>query len=257
MPRGQLALAIALTVLSYAVLTGYDQLGFAYIGKAMPRTRIALTSFLAYAISNSVGLGMLSGASVRYRFYTRWGVTTEELTGIVFSYSVTFWLGLFALGGLSLVVAPLPGGRELPAHHLVRLAGWLLMAIPAAYVAIATRRRQPLRLWRVELPMPSPRIAAAQLAVSSIDWALAGAVLYVLLPPGTISFVAFLGLFLVAILVGMAEPRARRRWRVRRPDGAVAEAVSELGPASPGAGGVSHRVLPRAVDGRLDRARRR
>ena len=52
--------------------------------------------------------------------------------------------------------------------------------------------------------MPSSRIAAAQLAISSIDWALAGAVLYVLLPPGTLSFVAFLGLFFVAILLGMA-----------------------------------------------------
>ena len=47
-------------------------------------------------------------------------------------------------------------------------------------------------------------IAAAQLALSSIDWALAGAVLYVLLPPSALSFVAFLGLFFVAILLGMA-----------------------------------------------------
>ena len=203
-PRGQLALAIALTVLNYAVLTGYDQLAFAYIGKALPRARIAMTSFLAYAISNSVGLAMLSGASVRYRFYTRWGVTTEELTCIVFSYSVTFWLGLFALGGLSLVVTPLPSVHELPAHQLVTLAGWLLMLVPVAYVVVATRRRKPIRLWRVELPMPSPRIAAAQLALSCIDWALAGAVLYVLLPPSPLSFVAFLGLFLVAILLGMA-----------------------------------------------------
>jgi phosphatidylglycerol lysyltransferase len=203
-PRGQLALAIALTVLSYAVLTGYDQLAFAYIGKPLPRARIALTSFLAYAISNNVGLAMLSGASVRYRFYTRWGVTAEELSYIVFSYSVTFWLGLFALGGFSLVVAPLPGARVLPAHRLLTLAGWLLMLVPVAYVVIATFRRRPLRLWRVELPMPSPRIAAAQLVLSSVDWALAGAVLYVLLPPGTLSFVAFLALFLVAILLGMA-----------------------------------------------------
>ena len=36
---------------------------------------IAAASFLAYAISNNVGFAMLSGASVRYRFYTRWGVT--------------------------------------------------------------------------------------------------------------------------------------------------------------------------------------
>ena len=101
-PRPRLAVAIALTALNYFVLTGYDQLAFAYIGKALPRARIALTSFLAYAISNNVGLAMVSGASVRYRFYTRWGVTAEELSRIVFSYSVTFWLGLFALGGLSL-----------------------------------------------------------------------------------------------------------------------------------------------------------
>ena len=204
MPRGRLALAIALTALNYAVLTGYDQLAFVYIGKALPRARIALASFLAYAVSNSVGLAMLSGASVRYRFYTRWGITTEELSRIVFSYSVTFWLGLLALGGLSLVLTPLPAERELPAHHFVTLAGWLLMLVPMAYVAVSTRRRKPLRLWSVELPMPSPRIAAAQLALSSIDWALAGAVLYVLLPPSTLSFFVFLGLFFVAILIGMA-----------------------------------------------------
>jgi phosphatidylglycerol lysyltransferase len=203
-PRGRLALAIALTVLNYGVLTGYDQLAFAYIAKALPRARIALTSFLAYAISNSIGLAFLSGASVRYRFYTRWGVTSEELSRIVFSYSVSFWLGLFALGGLSLVVTPLPGSRELPAHQLVRLAGGLLMLLPVAYVVVTAVRRRPLRFWSVELPMPSFRIATAQLALSCLDWALAGAVLYVLLPHSTLSFVAFLGLFFIAILIGMA-----------------------------------------------------
>jgi phosphatidylglycerol lysyltransferase len=203
-PRRHLALAFALTVVNYTVLTGYDQLAFAYIGKVLPRKRITLTSFLAYGIANSVGFTMLSGASVRYRFYTRWGVTAEELSRIVFSYSVTFWLGLFALGGLSLVMTPLPSARELPAHGLVTLAGWLLMLVPVAYVVITTRRQTPLGLWKVELPMPSPRIAAAQLALSCLDWALAGAVLYVLLPPSALSFVTFLGLFFVAILLGMA-----------------------------------------------------
>ena len=53
-----------------------------------------MTSFLAYAISNNVGFAMLSGAAVRYRLYTRWGITAEELSRIVFWYVVTFWLGL-------------------------------------------------------------------------------------------------------------------------------------------------------------------
>ena len=75
------------------------------------------TSFIAYAVANNVGFAMLSGASVRYRFYTRWGVTADELSRIVFSYSVTFWLGLLALGGLSLVARarfPLAHGGRRP-----------------------------------------------------------------------------------------------------------------------------------------------
>jgi phosphatidylglycerol lysyltransferase len=203
-PRRQLVLAIALTVLNYLVLTGYDQLAFVYIGKPLSRARIAAASFLAYAVANNVGLSALSGASVRYRFYTRWGVTAEELSRIVFSYSVTFWLGLLALGGLALVAAPPPRASAPPAHHVLALAGWLLMLIPLAYVGLTVVRRTPLRLWRVELPMPSPRMAAAQFALSCIEWSLAGAVLYVLLPPSPLSFVAFLGLFVSAILLGIA-----------------------------------------------------
>ena len=137
-PRFALALAVGLTVLNYAVLTGYDLVAFAYIQKPVPRTRVVLTSFLAYAISNNVSFAMLSGASIRYRFYSRWGVTAEELSRIVFSYSVTFWLGLFALGGLSLVVRPPSISGALPAGPVASLAGWLLMLIPLAYVVATT-----------------------------------------------------------------------------------------------------------------------
>lgn len=203
-PRSQLGLALILTAINYAALTGYDLLAFAYIGKTLPRARIALASFLAFAISNNVGFTMLSGASVRYRFYPRWGVTAEEFPRIVFSYSVTFWLGLFGLGGLSLVVSPLPSARELPAHQLLEPMGWLLMLAPLVYLLATVVRRRPLRLLGFELPLPSPWIAAGQALISAIDWALAGAVLYVLLPASSVSFLQFLGTFLVAILIGMA-----------------------------------------------------
>jgi phosphatidylglycerol lysyltransferase len=202
-PASRLALALALTAVNYATLTGYDLLAFAYIGKVLPRSRIALASFLAYAISNNVGFAMLSGASVRYRFYTRWGVTAKELSRIVVSYSVTFWLGLLGLGGLSLVVSPLPSTRELPAHQLLAPAGWLLLLVPPAYLVATILRQRPLRFRSFELPMPAPALAGGQVLVSAIDWTLAGAVLYVLLPPSGLSFVQFLGTFLVAVLIGM------------------------------------------------------
>jgi phosphatidylglycerol lysyltransferase len=203
-PRAALALAIALTALNYIVLTGYDLIAFAYIGKRLARTRVMLTSFLAYAVANNVSFAMLSGASVRYRFYSRWGVTAEELSRIVFSYSVTFWLGLVALGGLSLIVIPLPISGELPASQLAAFAGWALMLMPFAYLAATVLRRRPLQLWKLALTLPSPSIAVSQLILSVVDWALAGAVLYVLLPQSELAFLPFMGAFLVSILLGMA-----------------------------------------------------
>ena len=74
-PPTQLLIALLLTALNYAALTGYDLLAFAYIGNPLSRWRVAGASFLAYAVANSVGFAMFSGAAVRYRFYTRWGVT--------------------------------------------------------------------------------------------------------------------------------------------------------------------------------------
>ena len=203
-PLSRLLAALLLTALNYAALTGYDLLAFAYVGKTLPRARIVLASFLAYAISNNVGFAMLSGASVRYRFYTRWGVTTEDLSRIVFSYSVTFWLGLFGLGGLSFLVSPLTAARGLPGHQALQLVAWLLVLTPPAYLLAAALRRRPFRLRTFELPLPSLNIAIGQALISAIEWALAGAVLYVLLPPTSLPFLQFLGAFLIAILIGMA-----------------------------------------------------
>ena len=90
---------------------------------------------------------MLSGASVRYRFYTRWGVTAEELSRIVFSYSVTFWLGLLAARRAE------PCRQPAACTHASSRGtscssprDWLLMLVPPAYVVATIVRRRPLRI---------------------------------------------------------------------------------------------------------------
>lgn len=203
-PPARILAALLLTALNYAALSGYDLLAFAYIGNPLSRRRVAAASFLAYAVANSVGFAMFSGAAVRYRFYTRWGVTARELTRVVFSYSVTFWLGLLSLGGLSLVASPLFAAQTLPGHELLAPLGWLLLLACLAYLVVVMLRPRPIRAWGLELPLPPPRIAFAQLGVSSLEWALAAAVLFALLPPSRLSFLGLLGAFLAAHVLGLA-----------------------------------------------------
>ena len=201
--RAALILSLILTILNYIVLTGYDRLAFAYIGKVLPWRRIVGTSFVAYAIANNVGFPALSGAWVRYHFYARWGVTAEELSRIVIAYSVTFWLGLLALAGMSVAFSPLPRASVFPGR-CQPAAGWLLMLVPLAYIATCGLRRTPLRLWRLQLALPTRARHRTTRRGLALEWSLAATVLYVLLPPSPLSFVEFLGTFVVAIPLGAA-----------------------------------------------------
>lgn len=202
-PPAGLLLAALFTALNYGVLVVYDLLAFRYIRRPLSPRRIAATALLAYAFANNLGFGAVSGASVRYRFYSRWKVGWEQLSSIVFFYSVTFWLGLLLLGGISLALTPLSANSRLPGVSLAPIAGWALIAVTMAYV-VAAAAGAVIRVRAWSLPLPGWRLALGQIAISSIDWVLAGAVLYVLLPAGRPSFMTFLGAFLASMLLGLA-----------------------------------------------------
>ena len=202
-PWPQVAAAMALTVVNYAVLTGYDFLAFASIGKRLAPWRIGVASFLAYAVANNVGFALISGASIRYRFYTRWGLSAEELSRIIFSYSITLLARPAGAWRLE------PCGDAAASHRDTAATDRraLRLDAPGAERGLCRRMpasgRTPIRLWRFDLPLPRPAIAMAQWVVSSADWVLAASVLYVLLLDRGTPFFAVTGAFLTAQLIGL------------------------------------------------------
>jgi len=205
LPRSRLMLALLLTALSYGALTGYDTLAFRYVRHPLPYRRIAFSSFLSYVFSHNIGLSIFGGSAVRYRLLSAWGLSTFDIAKIVLFCILTFWLGFFALGGLALIVdpIPLPGSMSLPVGDL-RLAGVAFLFVVAAYVLWSATGKSA-RLRGVELPVPPLRLALSQVVISSIDWLLAAGALYVLLPeaPG-LSFARFVGIFVLTTMVAFA-----------------------------------------------------
>ena len=203
-PTTQIALALALTILNYLALTGYDTLAIRYVGKRLAYHRIALASFVAYVFSHNVGLSFLGGSAVRYRLFSFWGLTPADIARVIAFTGMTFWLGACGLGGLVLTFDPL----MLP--HSLRLAidssrplGIVLLVILGVYLPWSITRKMPVRIHGFEIEVPTLRITFAQLILSAADWALAASVLYVLLPhtPG-LSPATFLGGFLIAQILG-------------------------------------------------------
>jgi phosphatidylglycerol lysyltransferase len=203
-PHTSVLAAVVLTALNYVVLTLHDQLAFRYAGARLRWTRVGLASFVGYAISNNAGFALLAGASARYRFYARWGLSAATLSLVVLFYSLTFWLGLCLLAGTALVIAPPAAIRQAGFTLVGRGAGVAAIAVVAAYCATCVIRRAPLRIGQFKVPMPSSRLLIPQIAVSLADWLLAAAVLYVLLPAPRSAFLPMAGAFTVAQLVGVA-----------------------------------------------------
>jgi phosphatidylglycerol lysyltransferase len=205
LPASTLAAAVFLTALSYVALTGYDHTAIRHVGADLPWPTVALASFTAYAVSNSVGFSMLSGGSIRYRIYSAAGLGTGAIARVVAFCGLTFGLGLCAVGAVGLIVAPgaTAAMMGVPPAVIRLLAAILILPLPAAVFGAAFARR-PIRIGRFLIALPSPGIVMAQILIATADIVLAGAVLYILLPPElTISFPALLAIYSAALVVGL------------------------------------------------------
>jgi uncharacterized membrane protein YbhN (UPF0104 family) len=201
----KLVIAVLFTIASFLVLTGYDNLSLRYIRHPLPYRRTALASFINYAFSQGLGFPLLTGGSVRFRLYSRWGLSAAQITQLVVFASATFWLGVLTLAGIVFAIAPPGISRVLPvAGWIVRPVGLVMLSVVAAYAWWTLTGHKLLRLWSWRLRRPAPRLAALQLAVACADWVMASAVLFVLMPAEAgLHFPAFLGIFLLAFVAGI------------------------------------------------------
>ncbi len=204
-PLSHIVMAFGLTIVSYLVMTGYDHLAIRYIKNPVGTVKVTLASFISYAFSNTIGLSLLTSGSIRYRLYSSWGLSGENIARLVTFVVLTFWLGVAAIGSVVFIADPLPVSffKHLPLHS-TRPLGYLLAALVICYLMIVLFKKAPFRYRNWELRLPSFTVAWTQLLIGSLDWILAGCVLYVLLPEhAQVTFFQFLGIFLLAQVVAL------------------------------------------------------
>lgn len=206
-PASRVALCVLFSSCSYGMLTFYDWLALRGVRHPLPWRRVGLTSFIAFAIGHSAGLSWISGGSVRYRGYSKEGLSGLEIAGVVGLVSVTFVLGIGTLLGFSLLWESHQAARilHLDHGHQARLIGLLIFAVILGYLALTQRVKRSLSVFGREFRLPPFPITAGQILVASIDLCFAAASLYVLLPEATsIHFFSFVGLYVLALQSGVA-----------------------------------------------------
>ena len=205
-PARQILVACALTVLAFAILSGYDALALRYVGRRVPYRRIAFGSAIAYGVSQTLGFALLTGSAVRYRFWSAWGLSTAEIARAVSFVGATFTLGVVTICGAALLLEPAAtlAVARLPVG-VSRVVGAMLLTLVAAYLGWTVVRGGRPITWRDwHIPTPSARLAATQVGLGILDWTVASLVLYSLFPSGqTPAFLPFVGVFVMAQFLGL------------------------------------------------------
>lgn len=201
---GILLLALCAALVSYAALTGYDASSLRYVGARVPPRFIVLTSFVAFALGNNVGLGALSGGAVRMRLYSAAGVDASLIMRAIVFNMIAFGLGLCAVSAIGLMVGSdyVSPVLHVPAGLLNVIAIILLLLVSA--LVITCYRKRELRIGRRwKMPLPTGHLALIQLVISCTEIFSAAMVLWFLLPHDNLAFGRFLACYAIGLTAGV------------------------------------------------------
>jgi uncharacterized membrane protein YbhN (UPF0104 family) len=205
-PFDHLLMAFAFTMFSYLALSGYDMLALRYIKHPLEYPKVAMTSFITYAIAHNLGFSVFTGGGLRYRIYGAWGLSVLEITSLMGFGVVTFWLGYLTTSAIVLTTAPLtiPPEIKLPFATSMPL-GLLMIAALLAYLTWIVVIRKPLKIRGWQFEVPSGTATLSQIVLGTFDWLVAAGTVYVLLPGSAqVSYFHVLAIFLLAQIVGLA-----------------------------------------------------
>ena len=94
-PLDNLLYALCASFTGYVALSTYDYLALKYIQRKLAAWKWILTGFVGFSISNNAGHAIVSGGTVRYRFYSRWGISPGDIVKMVTFFRLYLSCSLF------------------------------------------------------------------------------------------------------------------------------------------------------------------
>jgi phosphatidylglycerol lysyltransferase len=212
-PAQRVAAALVCVAISYLLQTGYDYLALASLGRGGASVvKTAFAAFIANAFTNNIGLSMLTGPSIRYRFYSAGGFTPFEIAEVIAMTKLAFLNGLFAMAGIAEIIDPVRLPPTWP-HVSARAVGFLCL-LPAAVTFLwnALGRGSHIRFGRLRFSRPAQGVLVLQTTVACLHLVFAAFALYFLVPvealapAGFTNPFAFVSAFMAIKLAAMLIP---------------------------------------------------
>lgn len=198
-----LVVAGALTLCSFLVYASFDLIGRTYIRQNLVWKQILPVGIISYAFNLNLS-AWVGGIAMRYRLYSRLGVSTGNIAKILGLSLATNWFGYMAIAGVvfSSGLVTMPPGWKVSTTALQGIGALLVLASLGYLVACQFSKKRAWTIRGMEINLPSVRMACLQLLLGTLNWSLMAAVIFTLLP-AKLDYPLVLGVLLISAIAGV------------------------------------------------------
>ena len=198
-----LVIAGALTLCSFLVYASFDLIGRTYIRQNLVWKQILPVGIISYAFNLNLS-AWVGGIAMRYRLYSRLGVSTGNIAKTLGLSLATNWFGYMAIAGVvfSSGLVTMPPGWKVSTTALQGIGALLVLASLGYLVACQFSKKRAWTIRGMEINLPSVRMACLQLLLGALNWSLMAAVIFTLLP-AKLDYPLVLGVLLISAIAGV------------------------------------------------------
>lgn len=204
-PTFNIVMACMASFFGYIALSSYDYLALRYIGRHLAAWKWIFVGFVGFSISNNAGHAVVSGGAIRYRLYTRWRFRPNEIVRMVTFSGFTYLIACFFLSDLGWILTPAHAFEGAEASQwTTNLVAFISLIGLLGYFGLCLFYKKTVSIRDIPFHMPSVKMALAQVFIGACDILMAAGVLYFCLVPFVqIPFDVFIGVFIVAQVLGV------------------------------------------------------
>lgn len=204
LPPAAVLWAMAFSAAAYSLVGIYEGIALHRITGRWRMGYAMRTTVIANPVGRAIGVALVSGGALRYRFYSAIGLSAKQVGTLIVLMAMPYVLGVGWLIDLSLLFHPQVGSSALglttstvliiASIGLVKDVGWL---------AFVKMRRTPLSIGQLQLSLPSLAHTGLQITLGIAQILCNTVILYLLMPAElNMSWPAFIAIYCIAFVAG-------------------------------------------------------
>ena len=204
LPMSSVLGALACSMGAYLLVGLYEGIALERVSGQRRRWYALRTTIIANPIGRTVGVALVSGGALRYRFYSVIGLSAKQVGALIVLMTMPYLLGVGWLIDISLLLNPEHASKALRiSTTAILVVATLGLLKDVGWLVFVKLRTAPIAIGDQQVRLPSLQHTLLQIALGTAQILCNTGILYLVMPPELgMSWPAFIAIYCIAFLAG-------------------------------------------------------